>query len=139
MRIILIILLGVCLFAYFSIRKATLNPGTEERECQDKEKYKELLKKEKLEEVFATLDIAQGDINNIKILEETYDLTTIEAQNLWERIKKIKIRDEFSDIKKIVDYSQGDIANIKIIKDYYKIDLKTAKELWDSIRNQKER
>ena len=95
--------------------------------------------KEKLEEVFATLDIAQGDINNIKILEETYDLTTIEAQNLWERIKKIKIRDEFSDIKKIVDYSQGDIANIKIIKDYYKIDLKTAKELWDSIRNQKER
>ena len=127
MKIILIILLGVCLFAYFSIRKATLNPGTEERECQDKEKYKELL------------DIAQGDINNIKILEETYDLTTIEAQNLWERIKKIKIRDEFSDIKKIVDYSQGDIANIKIIKDYYKIDLKTAKELWDSIRNQKER
>ena len=114
MKIILIILLGVCLFAYFSIRKATLNPGTEERECQDKEKYKELLKKEKLEEVFATLDIAQGDINNIKILEETYDLTTIEAQNLWERIKKIKIRDEFSDIKKIVDYSQGDIANIKI-------------------------
>ena len=137
MKIILIILLGVCLFAYFSIRKATLNPGTEARECQDKEKYKELLKKEKLEEVFATLDIAQGDINNIKILEETYDLTTIEAQNLWERIKKIKIRDEFSDIKKIVDYSQGD--NIKIIKDYYKIDLKTAKELWDSIRDQKER
>ena len=43
MKIILIILLGVCLFAYFSIRKATLNPGTEERECQDKEKYKELL------------------------------------------------------------------------------------------------
>ena len=48
MKIILIILLGVCLFAYFSIRKATLNPGTEARECQDKEKYKELLKKEKL-------------------------------------------------------------------------------------------
>ena len=42
MKIILIILLGVCLFAYFSIRKATLNPGTEERECQDKEKYKEI-------------------------------------------------------------------------------------------------
>ena len=92
MKIILIILLGVCLFAYFSIRKATLNPGTEERECQDKEKYKELLKKEKLEEVFATLDIAQGDINNIKIIKDYYKIDLKTAKELWDSIRDQKER-----------------------------------------------
>ena len=92
---------------------------------------------EKKEEVLAVIDTTQGDIANIKLLREAYDLNLLDAKNLWEHIKPSVLESmDFSNVKEIVDYSQGDIANIKIIKDYYKIDLKTAKELWDSIREQ---
>ena len=102
-----------------------------------KEKYEELIKEEKKEEVLAVIDTTQGDIVNIKLLREAYGLNLLDAKNLWEHIKPSVLESmDFSNVKEIVDYSQGDIANIKIIKDYYKIDLKTAKELWDSIREQ---
>ena len=113
MKIGLIIILGVCLFVYFSIKSKTPNPEAEEK------------------------DTTQGDIANIKLLREAYGLNLLDAKNLWEHIKPSVLESmDFSNVKEIVDYSQGDIANIKIIKDYYKIDLKTAKELWDSIREQ---
>ena len=128
MKIGLIIILGVCLFVYFSIKSKTPNPEAEE---------KARLSKEKKEEVLAVIDTTQGDIANIKLLREAYGLNLLDAKNLWEHIKPSVLESmDFSNVKEIVDYSQGDIANIKIIKDYYKIDLKTAKELWDSIREQ---
>lgn len=137
MKIGLIIILGVCLFVYFSIKSKTPNPEAEEKARLSKEKYEELIKEEKKEEVLAVIDTTQGDIVNIKLLREAYGLNLLDAKNLWEHIKPSVLGSmDFSNVKEIVDYSQGDIANIKIIKDYYKIDLKTAKELWDSIREQ---
>ena len=137
MKIGLTIILGVCLFVYFSIKSKTPNPEAEEKARLSKEKYEELIKEEKKEEVLAVIDTTQGDIANIKLLREAYGLNLLDAKNLWEHIKPSVLESmDFSNVKEIVDYSQGDIANIKIIKDYYKIDLKTAKELWDSIREQ---
>lgn len=139
MKIGLIIVLAICIFVYFSIKSKTPNPEAEERARLSKEKYNELIKEEKKEEVLAVIDTTQGDMANIKLLREVYGLNILDAKNLWEYIKPTVLEGmDFSNVREIVDYSQGDIANIKIIKDYYQIDLKTAKELWDSIRDQKE-
>ena len=118
MKIGLIIILGVCLFVYFSIKSKTPNPEAEEKARLSKEKYEELIKEEKKEEVLAVIDTTQGDIANIKLLREAYGLNLLDAKNLWEHIKPSVLESmDFSNVKEIVDYSQGDIANIKIIKD----------------------
>lgn len=141
MKIGLIILLAVAIFAFFATRTKTPDPETEERNRLSKEKYNELIREEKLQEVLAVVDATKGDINNVTLLRDAYDLNLLDAKNLWEHVKPIAKPmivgpSDFSDLREIVDRSQGDIANIKIIKDYYQVDLKTAKELWDTIRDE---
>ena len=88
MKIGLIIILGVCLFVYFSIRSKTPNPEAEEKARLSKEKYEELIKEEKKEEVLAVIDTSQGDIANIKIIKDYYKIDLKTAKELWDSIRE---------------------------------------------------
>ena len=92
MKIGLIIILGVCLFVYFSIKSKTPNLEAEEKARLSKEKYEELIKEEKKEEVLAVIDTSQGDIANIKIIKDYYKIDLKTAKELWDSIRDQKER-----------------------------------------------
>ena len=112
MKIGLIIILGVCLFVYFSIRSKTPNPEAEEKARLSKEKYEELIKEEKKEE--PKMEKASDE-------EKNSTIKSLEAQKAIElEIPNLKDADKESIEKKyanlIAQVKEDKIDKAEVIK-----------------------
>ena len=146
MKIVLIIILAIAIFMFFSTRNSKSKEEWAEKQKVSKEKFNELMKDSNREEVLSVVDATKGDIHNIKMIRDRYtDLVLYDAKALWEAVKeealnrrvvqvKELIASDYTDIKSVVNPDVGDIANIKIIRERYGLDIVQAKELWESIR-----
>ena len=148
MKIVLIIILAIAIFMFFSTRNSKSKEEWAEKQKVSKEKFNELMKDSNREELLSVVDATKGDIHNIKMIRDRYtDLVLYDAKALWEAVKeeasnrralevKELISSKYSDIKAVVNPDVGDIANIKIIRERYDLDIVQAKELWESIRDE---
>lgn len=146
MKIVLIIILAIAIFMFFSTRNNKSKEEWAEKQKVSKEKFTELVKDSNREEVLSVVDATKGDIHNVKMIRDKYtDLVLYDAKALWEAVKeeasnrrelevKELIASKYSDIKEVVNPDVGDIANIKIIREHYGLDIVQAKELWESIK-----
>ena len=146
MKIVLIIILAIAIFMFFSTRNSKSKEEWAEKQKVSKEKFNELVKGSNREEVLSVVDATKGDIHNVKMIRDRYtDLVLYDAKALWEAVKeeasnrhalevKELIASKYSDIKEVVNPDVGDIANIKIIRERYDLDIVQAKELWESIK-----
>ena len=146
MKIVLIIILAIAIFMFFSTRNGKSKEEWAEKQKVSKEKFNELVKDSNREEVLSVVDATKGDIHNVKMIRDRYtDLVLYDAKALWEAVKeealnrrvvqvKELIASDYTDIKSVVNPDVGDIANIKIIRERYGLDIVQAKELWESIR-----
>ena len=148
MKIVLIIILAIAIFMFFSTRNGKSKEEWAEKQKVSKEKFNELMKDSNREELLSVVDATKGDIHNIKMIRDRYtDLVLYDAKALWEAVKeeasnrralevKELISSKYSDIKAVVNPDVGDIANIKIIRERYDLDIVQAKELWESIKDE---
>ena len=148
MKIVLIIILAIAIFMFFSTRNGKSKEEWAEKQKVSKEKFNELMKDSNREEVLSVVDATKGDIHNVKMIRDRYtDLVLYDAKALWEAVKeealnrralqvKELIASDYTDIKSVVNPDVGDIANIKIIRERYDLDIVQAKELWESIRDE---
>lgn len=148
MKIVLIIILAIAIFMFFSTRNSKSKEEWAEKQKVSKEKFNELMKDSNREELLSVVDATKGDIHNIKMIRDRYtDLVLYDAKALWEAVKeeasnrralevKELISSKYSDIKAVVNPDVGDIANIKIIRERYDLDIVQAKELWESIKDE---
>ena len=148
MKIVLIIILAIAIFMFFSTRNGKSKEEWAEKQKVSKEKFNELVKDSNREEVLSVVDATKGDIHNVKMIRDRYtDLVLYDAKALWEAVKeeasnrralevKELISSKYSDIKAVVNPDVGDIANIKIIRERYDLDIVQAKELWESIKDE---
>ena len=148
MKIVLIIILAIAIFMFFSTRNGKSKEEWAEKQKVSKEKFNELMKDSNREEVLSVVDATKGDIHNVKMIRDRYtDLVLYDAKALWEAVKeeasnrralevKELISSKYSDIKAVVNPDVGDIANIKIIRERYDLDIVQAKELWESIKDE---
>ena len=148
MKIVLIIILAIAIFMFFSTRNSKSKEEWAEKQKVSKEKFNELVKDSNREEVLSVVDATKGDIHNVKMIRNRYtDLVLYDAKELWETVKeealnkralevKELIASNYSNIKAVVNPDVDDVANIKIIRERYGLDILQAKELWESIRDE---
>ena len=148
MKIVLIIILAIAIFMFFSTRSSKSKGEWAEKQKVSKEKFNELVKDSNREEVLSVVDATKVDIHNVKMIRDRYtDLVLYDAKALWEAVKeealnrrvvqvKELIASDYTDIKSVVNPDVGDISNIKIIRERYGLDIVQAKELWESIRDE---